>query len=116
MEILDPTARLRELIASEATEQDVRLAALADKMTSLGEDGLNKAKAGLTTLEELLRVIEVTSKIESICPTCARIVQYDFQACPFCESPLIRTCEACRRPLQLEWKLCPYCGGRVGEK
>lgn len=116
MEILDPTARLRELIASEATEQDVRLAALADKMTSLGEDGLNKAKAGVTTLEELLRVIEVTSKIESICPTCARIVQYDFQACPYCESPLIRTCDACRRPLQLEWKLCPYCGGRAGEK
>ena len=112
MEILDPTARIRELIVAEASEQDLRLAALAAKMTSLGEDGLNKAKAGLTTLDELLRVIEVSNKIESLCPTCARIVQYDFQVCPFCGTLLNRTCEACRRPLQREWKLCPYCGAR----
>jgi type IV pilus assembly protein PilB len=114
MEILDPSARIREMIAAEATEQDLRLAALAAKMTSLGEDGLSKAKAGLTTLEEVLRVIEVSNRIESLCPTCARIVQYDFQACPFCGAVLNRACEACRRPLQLEWTLCPYCGGRGG--
>ena len=113
MEILDPTARMRELIASEASEQNLRLAALAAKMISLGENGLNKAKAGITTLDELLRVIEISNKIESLCPTCSRIVQYDFQACPFCETLLNRTCEVCRRPLQLEWKLCPYCGVRI---
>ncbi|TLY37621.1 MAG: type II secretion system protein GspE [Nitrospirae bacterium] len=110
MEILDPTARMREMISAEASEQDLRLAALAAKMTSLGEDGLNKTKAGVTTIEELLRVIEVSNKTESICPGCAHIVQYDFHACPFCERLLNRTCQACRRPLQLEWKLCPYCG------
>ncbi len=114
MEILDPTARMREMIAAAASEQDLRLAALASRMTSLGEDGLAKAKAGLTTIEELLRVIEVSDKVESICPACARIVQYDFQTCPFCETLLNRTCEACRRPLQREWKLCPYCGVRGG--
>ena len=115
MEIIDPTARIREMISAEASEQDLRLAALAAKMTTLGEDGLNKAKAGLTTLEELLRVIEVTSKTESICPTCARIVQYDFVACPYCETMLSRNCMGCKRSLQLEWKTCPYCGTRVGE-
>ena len=114
MEIVDPTARIRELISAEASEQELRLAALAAKMTTLGEDGLNKAKAGLTTLEELLRVIEVTSKTESICPTCARIVQYDFVACPYCETILSRNCMDCKRSLQLEWKTCPYCGTRVG--
>ena len=115
MEIIDPTARMREMISAEASEQELRLAAVAAKMTTLGEDGLDKAKAGLTTLEELLRVIEVTSKTESICPTCARIVQYDFVACPYCETMLSRNCMGCKRSLQLEWKTCPYCGTRVGE-
>jgi type IV pilus assembly protein PilB len=113
MEILDPTARMREIISAEATEQELRLAALAAKMTTLGEDGLNKAKAGLTTLEELLRVIEVSGKTESICPTCAKIVQYDFMACPYCETMLSRNCVGCKRALQMEWKMCPYCGTRT---
>ena len=113
MEILDPTARMREMISAEATEQELRLEALAAKMTTLGEDGLNKAKAGLTTLEELLRVIEVSGKTESICPTCAKIVQYDFMACPYCETMLSRNCVNCKRALQMEWKMCPYCGTRA---
>jgi RNA polymerase subunit RPABC4/transcription elongation factor Spt4 len=112
VEVLDPSARLREMIGASATEQNLRLAALAAGMTSLGEDGLIKAKAGITTLEELLRAMDVTSKIESLCPGCARIVQYDFVACPFCEKSLSRACVACQRPLQLEWKVCPYCGTR----
>jgi len=116
MEILDPTARMREMISAELTEQDLRLAALAAKMTTLGEDGLNKAKAGLTTLEELLRVIEVSSKTESICPTCTRIVQYDFMACPYCETIITRNCIGCKRSLHLEWKTCPYCGTRIGKR
>ena len=116
MEIVDPTARMREMISAEASEQELRLAALTAKMTTLGEDGLNKAKAGLTTLEELVRVIEVSSKTESICPSCARIVQYDFMACPYCETVLGRNCIGCKRSLHLEWKTCPYCATRIGEK
>ena len=114
MEILDPTARMREMISAEASEQELRLAALSAKMTTLGEDGLNKAKAGITTLEELLRVIEVSSKTESICPACSKIVQYDFVVCPFCETLLSRNCMSCKHPLQLEWKTCPFCGTRAG--
>jgi len=113
MEIFDPTARMREMISAEATEQELRLAALAAKMTTLGEDGLTKAKAGLTTLEELLRVIEVSGKTESLCPTCAKVVQYNFMTCPFCGTILSRNCVGCKHALQLEWKMCPYCGTRA---
>jgi RNA polymerase subunit RPABC4/transcription elongation factor Spt4 len=113
MEIFDPTARMREMISAEATEQELRLAALAAKMTTLGEDGLTKAKAGLTTLEELLRVIEVSGKTESLCPTCAKVVQYNFMTCPFCGTILSRNCVGCKRALQMEWKMCPYCGTRA---
>jgi len=102
------------MISAEASEQELRLAALSAKMTTLGEDGLNKAKAGITTLEELLRVIEVSSKTESICPACSKIVQYDFVVCPFCETLLSRNCMSCKHPLQLEWKTCPFCGTRAG--
>jgi len=114
MEVLDPTARMREMISAEISEQDLRLAALAAGMTTLGEDGFNKAKAGITTLEELVRVIDVTNKTESLCPTCARVVEFDFAACPYCETVLSRTCVGCRRSLKLEWKICPYCSTRAG--
>src|SRR2546428_11994015 len=83
MEILDPTARMREMISAEASEQELRLAALTAKMTTLGEDSLNKAKAGLTTLDEILRVIEGPSKTQAICPSCARRVQYYLMSCPY---------------------------------
>jgi type IV pilus assembly protein PilB len=109
MEVLDPTARMREMISAEISEQDLRLAALAAGMITLGEDGFNKAKAGITTLEELLRVIDVTNKTESLCPTCARVVEFDFAACPYCETVLSRNCLGCQRSLKLEWKICPYC-------
>src|SRR5437870_13893157 len=62
MEILDPTARMREMISAEASEQALRLAALSAKMTTLGEAGLTKAKARITTLAALLRVIVVATK------------------------------------------------------
>ncbi len=114
MEVLDPTARMREMISAEISEQDLRLAALAAGMTTLGEDGFNKAKAGITTLEELVRVIDVTNKTESLCPACARVVEFDFAACPYCETVLSRTCFGCRRSFKLEWKICPYCSTRAG--
>ena len=56
-ELLRLTPRLRALILRQAPEAQLRRAATAGGTRFLMEDALAKARAGLTTLEEILRVI-----------------------------------------------------------
>ena len=114
-EILEMTPRLRELVVASAAEQDIRSTALASKMTSLGEDGLNKVKEGITTIEELLRVIEVHEDLQTFCTQCGRSIHIDFQVCPYCAHLVTHHYHACGKPLQPEWIICPYCRNRVGD-
>jgi general secretion pathway protein E len=55
-ELLSMTEELRALIVGRATLDDVRAVAKRDGMSSLYEDGMRKAEAGVTTLDEVLRV------------------------------------------------------------
>ena len=47
---------VRELAFQGASTQNIRKAAVAQGMTTLYEDGINKALRGITTLEEVFRV------------------------------------------------------------
>jgi type IV pilus assembly protein PilB len=58
-EILRLTPRLRTLVSRHATESEIQSAAMAAGTRFLLEDGLGKVRQGLTTVEELLRVIRV---------------------------------------------------------
>ncbi|MDW7982087.1 MAG: zinc ribbon domain-containing protein [Thermomicrobium sp.] len=44
------------------------------------------------------------------CPQCRRVVQEEFQFCPYCRTALKQLCVACGRLLHLDWPHCPYCG------
>jgi hypothetical protein len=55
-EVVRVTRRVRELIVARATEVAIREEAVAGGMRSMRFDGLTKALAGRTTLEEVLRV------------------------------------------------------------
>jgi CheY-like chemotaxis protein len=54
--VVKVTRKLRELIVARATEVAVKEEAVAGGMRSMRADGLAKALAGRTTLEEVLRV------------------------------------------------------------
>ena len=56
-EILRLTPRVKDLIIRQAPESELRGAAWADGTRFLMEDALAKVRAGLTTVEEILRVI-----------------------------------------------------------
>jgi type IV pilus assembly protein PilB len=56
-EILQVNEEIRDLISSRASEQVIRKAARRNGMRVLIEDGIEKASKGLTTLEEVLRVV-----------------------------------------------------------
>jgi type IV pilus assembly protein PilB len=56
-EFLPISETLQKLILEHASMRDIKAAAIAEGMDTLRMDGLLKVKQGLTTIEELLRVI-----------------------------------------------------------
>jgi len=58
-EILDATAAVRELIVAGASEQVIETAARQEGMTTMIEDGADKVRAGLTSVDEVMRVAAV---------------------------------------------------------
>jgi len=56
-EVVTLTPRLKDLVMRQAPESEIRGAAWADGTRFLTEDALAKVRAGLTTVEEILRVI-----------------------------------------------------------
>ena len=55
-EVLEITDEIRELIMKRVNAKELRDAAVKNGMVTMLQDGLLKAKAGLTTIEEVLRV------------------------------------------------------------
>ena len=56
-EILSVTESIKELIVKQATSDEIRDQAIKEGMRTMVEDGFMKAAQGLTSLEEVLRVI-----------------------------------------------------------
>jgi general secretion pathway protein E len=56
LEMMTMTDGLRSLIMRHATAGDLRAAAIAEGMETMFENGLRKSIAGITTIEEVLRV------------------------------------------------------------
>ncbi|MCU0959420.1 MAG: GspE/PulE family protein [Pirellulaceae bacterium] len=61
-EIMVITAKIRELIFTGATSTDIRKVAIDQGMTTLYVDGIRKAMAGVTTVEEVYRVAKRTEQ------------------------------------------------------
>ncbi|MFA5021466.1 MAG: ATPase, T2SS/T4P/T4SS family [Patescibacteria group bacterium] len=55
-EVLEITPKIAELILKGTTAAEIQKAAKADGMITIMEDGFVKAKSGITTIEEVLRV------------------------------------------------------------
>ena len=114
-EVMKVTDKLRRLIAARASEDQIREAALGGGMISLGEDGLAKVKSGVTTPEELLRVVTEVREMRTLCPGCGSAVGVDFNACPSCGKRVGGGCPHCGRALQPGWNFCPFCTRSTSE-
>ena len=108
-EVMRVNDKIRRLVAQRAGEDMVRDAAIASGMITLGEDALAKVKAGLTSAEELFRVVTEVKEVRTLCPGCQGAVGVDFMACPHCGHRLNTGCQKCGRSLQPGWQYCPYC-------
>lgn len=63
MELLRMDADLDELVARRATFREIRNAARAKGFRSLAEDGLRRVQEGLTSLDELSRIVDLTDRM-----------------------------------------------------
>ena len=63
MELLRIDRSVDELIARRATTHDIRNRALQQGFTTLAEDGLRRVREGVTSLEELGRVVDLTDRM-----------------------------------------------------
>lgn len=98
------------MIYRDATESDLIRAARWTGMTTLLDDAIDKVKAGLTTCEEVLRVLGPQNVLEIPCPKCGVDLEERFQFCPFCGETITPRCGGCGKFLASNWKACPYCG------
>jgi len=57
-EILEITPKIREMITAKSDADQIGVAARAEGMTSMLDDGLQKVAKGMTTIEEVLRVVK----------------------------------------------------------
>jgi type IV pilus assembly protein PilB len=109
-EVMPMTSGLGKLIEARAPESACRVQARSDGMVPLAERAVEKILDRTTTIEEVLRVVDVMEQTAR-CPACTHIVEESFAVCPACAAPLQTTCEGCGRRLQKGWQTCPYCGG-----
>jgi type II secretory ATPase GspE/PulE/Tfp pilus assembly ATPase PilB-like protein len=63
LEILKIDGGLDELIARRATAREILTAARAKGFKTLADDGVRMVRAGLTSLDELMRVVDLTDRM-----------------------------------------------------
>ena len=114
-EIMTIDGPVREQIANQGSESALRTAARRTGLRSLREDALDKAAAGITSIEEVLRTTTTELNDTGACAVCAQLISDDFQLCPWCGVDLRpNSCTQCARHIELGWKVCPTCGTPTG--
>ncbi|HYY10343.1 MAG TPA: zinc ribbon domain-containing protein, partial [Kineosporiaceae bacterium] len=114
-EVLDVDAPMRQVLLKDASEGAVGAQARAAGMVTLRAAAVDKARAGLTTFEEALRVTHSDHASAESCPSCARAVARDMVACPWCAASLDRgRCRSCAKQLEPDWRICPWCRTPAG--
>ncbi|HEY5648665.1 MAG TPA: ATPase, T2SS/T4P/T4SS family, partial [Nitrospiria bacterium] len=108
-EILEVSSRLKELISRGSSLQELRSAAVEAGFETLAQDGLQKARDGLTTEDEVWRVADTQDESLIRCPACGKQLSGDFLSCPYCAAGISQSCQKCSRIIQPDWILCPFC-------
>jgi type IV pilus assembly protein PilB len=113
-EVMTVNQKVKGLISADAPEQDIFRAAVDAGMTPMHMDGLKKVAAGITTLEELTRVIYLGRNDEAAkCAVCLESLPEGALRCPNCDPAPLRNCPSCGKESQSGWKVCPWCAAAL---
>jgi type II secretory ATPase GspE/PulE/Tfp pilus assembly ATPase PilB-like protein/RNA polymerase subunit RPABC4/transcription elongation factor Spt4 len=102
----------KHLISGNYKESELLKMARDGGMQTLLEDGIEKVRQGVTSLDEILRVIGSQNKFEKPCPNCNSLIDLTFLYCPYCGVFKTNICTNCMRPMEDDWNTCPACGLR----
>ncbi|HEY2387783.1 MAG TPA: ATPase, T2SS/T4P/T4SS family [Candidatus Binatia bacterium] len=108
-EVLPITPTIGKIIESGGTESSVRQQARREGNPSLLDDARDTLLNGLTTGEELMRVVQVSASVLR-CPACRHDIDDEYTSCPHCGHVLRSLCVGCGKPLEAGWVTCAYCG------
>ncbi len=75
---------VRNIIRTSARSDEILRYVRSQGMRLMQEDGLERVAEGVTTLEEIQRIISFESLGPAECPTCKRSLTSAFLFCPFC--------------------------------
>jgi len=82
-EVLTVAPGVQELIASDAGEELISKAAIDAGMQYMIEDGLEKVRQGITSMDELFRVLHARGQEEIFpCPNCNEAIKRESPSCP----------------------------------
>jgi type IV pilus assembly protein PilB len=80
--VMDNT--IRSLIRSGGTIEQIRDSSRANGMRLMHEDAAEKLSQGLTTMEEIMRVVPVENVSRDACSECSQPILPVFKYCPYC--------------------------------
>jgi type IV pilus assembly protein PilB len=109
-EVLAVDDAMRSHMGHGVAEADVRNLAIQGGMRPIGEDGLDKARRGVTTLDEVMRVVYLPEQGVKLCSSCNTVVSQEFEYCPTCGHFVGEHCASCHRRMEEPWAFCPKCG------
>ncbi len=97
-ELLLVDEQIRSAIRSGARDEEIRNLARSGGMKLMQEDALEKVKQGITTMDEVLRVVPFENSMTVRCRTCGKSLAPAFLFCPYCGSGTRQTATANSRP------------------
>jgi len=100
---------IRPLVMRRAPESDIAAAAEAIGVHRLIDESIDRVRAGITSPDEVCRVVRTEFETLSDCPSCGAKVEAHFAGCPFCMAALRASCTHCGTPLKAGWRMCPHC-------
>ena len=83
-EILMIEGAVRDAVHGHARADEILSLARCEGFKSMQEDALDKVRSGLTSIEEMERVVPTDATKAQRCPACSKEVTPTFGFCPFC--------------------------------
>jgi type IV pilus assembly protein PilB len=83
-ELLVLDEQIRSAVRSGARDEEIRNLARSAGMRLMQEDALEKVKLGITTMEEVLRVVPFDNALTVRCRACGHALAPAFLFCPYC--------------------------------
>ena len=83
-EVLVLDEQMRAAVRSGMRDEEIRNMARSGGMRLMQEDAMEKVKMGLTTLDEVLRVVPFENLQAPRCRTCGKGLAPTFLFCPYC--------------------------------